>query len=161
MRVRTRDEQLLELWLTRRLMARLWRPLQQTTDRTALKSRSQSALVHPDAQDMMAQSLREESRRQADFSSSFDDSTAHRPLGELPMLVVSVDLRTHEHGQLETVFSDAQGRQVSLKLTDTVAQNVLTLMEGALEKSQWGLGAAVATAPGLEAVPAGSGRLLN
>lgn len=138
-RLRTREDQLFELWLTRRLMIRLWQPLQNTASAAALESLSSGATVMPEAREMMAQTLREKSQRSADFRSPFEESTRERPLGEAPMLVEGVDLKRQANRQVDMTLRDSQQRSITLNLGPELLSNVLTLIERALEKSEWGL----------------------
>ena len=143
LRVRTRDEQLFELWLTRRLMLRLWRPLQDTANAAALGAASKGSTILPEARDMLSQTLREQAQENADFSSPFDESAAARPLGEQPLLVAAVDLTRQGNGHVEVSLRDAASRHLSLNLSPELLSNLLSLVERALHQSEWGL---VATA---------------
>lgn len=141
LRVRTRDERLFDLWLTRRLMLRLWQPLQNIASAVALGAASKGTTILPEARDMMTQTLRDQAKRSADFSSPFDDQALQRPLGEHPLLVAAVDLRHEAKGQVVVVLRDAQQRDLSLNLTPDLLYNLLTLLEQALVLSEWGLAA--------------------
>lgn len=138
-RVRTRDDQLFEFWLTRRLMIRLWQPLQNTASSVALGGVSSGTTVLPEAREMMAQTLREKSRQSADFSSPFEESARERPLGEEPMLVAEVDLKRHSNQKVDVTLRDSKQRSVTLNLGPELLSNLLTLLERSLEKSEWGL----------------------
>lgn len=162
MRLRTRDEQLFELWLTRRLMARLWQPLHNTASVLALGSVSPGATVLPEARDMMTQTLREQSSRSADFRSPFDETARERPLGDAPMLVVAIDIKRQVDQQVDITWRDADHRNLTMTLNADLLNNVMTLLEQALAKSEWGLVAQPAAAaapaePGAATTP----RMLN
>lgn len=163
MRVRTHAGELMELWFTRRMMVRLWKPLQRTADRVSLRGASPGATVMPEAQDMMTDAMREKSRKAADFASPFDESFTTRPLGERPLLVFAVDiLETLPRAGTLLKFRDAAGREVSVEVTTELLLNLLSLLEQALLQSEWGLpvqsGSAADTAAP-ESAP--SQRLLN
>jgi hypothetical protein len=161
LRVRTRDEQLFELWLTRRLMLRLWQPLQNTAAASALGVASKGSTILPEARDMMTQALRDQAKQSADFASPFDDQSSERPLGEHPMLVAAVDLKHDGQGQVGVSLRDAQGRNLSVNLTHDLLHNLLTLVEQALAQSEWGL-VAPQSAPAAPAVEgANAPRVLN
>ena len=161
LRVRTRDERLFELWLTRRLMLRLWQPLQNTASAAALGVASKGSTILPEARDMMTQALRDQAKQSADFASPFDDQSAERPLGEHPMLVAAVDLKHDGQGLVGVSWRDAQGRDLSLNLTHDLLHNLLTLVEQALSQSEWGLIAPQGTPSAPAAEAPGTPRVLN
>ncbi|NBU49762.1 MAG: hypothetical protein EBS47_06595 [Betaproteobacteria bacterium] len=105
----------------------------------ALGVASRSSTIHPEARDMVAQSLRDQAKQSGDFQSPFDENAKERPLGEQPMLVASVDLKHHANGQVDIVWRDAQRRDLSLSLAHDLLHNLLSLMQQALQESEWGL----------------------
>lgn len=161
LRVRTRQAELFGLWLTRRMMIRLWQPLLNTAGAASLGMASRDATVLPEAQDMMRQALREKAKAGADFQSPFDEDAADRPLGDEPLLVAAVDIHRKTDGHVDLVLRDAQARKLSLSLTPDLLNNLMTLMEHALQQSEWGLGTQpagnLAQAPDAPAAP----RMLN
>lgn len=161
LRVRTRDDRLFELWLTRRLMARLWQPMQNTANAASLGMASRGATILPEARDMVTQSMRDQAKQAGDFASPFDDSAAERPLGEQPLLVAAVDLRPGASGQVTVVWRDAQQRDLSLTLTADLLHNLLSLVEQALVQSEWGLVAPPAAQAPVPSEPSPAPRLLN
>lgn len=140
LRVRSRQAELFELWLTRRMMVRLWQPLQNTAGAASLGMASRDSTVLPEAQDMMRQALREKAKAGADFQSPFDEDGADRPLGDEPLLVAAVDIHRKAEGHVDLVLRDAHARHLSLSLTPDLLNNLMTLMEHALQQSEWGLG---------------------
>ena len=161
LRVRTHDEEIFELWLTRRMMMRLWQPLMNTVTTASLNTVSRSATIMPEARDMMTQTLRESAHQKADFDSPFDGNARVRPLGDQPMLVAAVDLKHLSSGQVEVVLRDATGRSLCLSLSPDLLNNLVSLLEKALIQSEWGLLAPRSTglaAPGEGTPPA---RILN
>ena len=68
LRVRTRDDQLFQAWLTRRLMLRLWQPLGGIVTKLHLATATPHATVVPEAQAMVAQVARTQSRCRARIS---------------------------------------------------------------------------------------------
>ena len=161
LRVRTRGEQLFELWLTRRLMVRLWQPLQATATALAVGSVSSSATVLPEAREMMTQTLRERSNQSADFRSPFEETVRERPLGEEPMLVAAIDIKRQPDRQVEVVWRDSAQRQLSMNLSPDLLNNLLTLLEKALQKSEWGVVPAAAAPVATAAPSAAPPRVLN
>jgi hypothetical protein len=133
-------------------MVRLWQPLQSTAGALAVGSVSASATVLPEAREMMTQTMRERSNLAADFRSPFEETARERPLGEEPMLVSAIDIKRQPDWQVEVVWRDAAHRQLSMCLSPDLLNNLLTLLEKALQKSEWGVMPA-AQAPAAPAAP--------
>ena len=161
LRVRTRDDQLFELWLTRRMMVRLWQPLQNTASAASLGAASPAATVLPEAREMMTQALRDQARQHADFDSPFDDQATVRPLGDQPLLVAAVDMQRHTDGHVDLVWRDAAQRRLSLSLGPELLNNLLSLLESALAQSEWGLTAKAEAPPDPARSPPALPRVLN
>lgn len=162
MRLRTHEGELLELWFTRRLMARLWTPLQKSADRISLRGASTSATVLPEAQSMMAQAMREESRKAGNFSEPFDESARTRPLGDRPALIQSVTIQEGgENASVNLKFKDTQGREVGLDLAASMLHNLMSLIEQALRRTEWGLADSVALPSEDQGEAANRPRVLN
>jgi hypothetical protein len=162
MRLRTHDAQLIELWFTRRMMARLWSPLQKAADAASLRGASRDATILPEAQDMMARGLRQRSREAADFSAPFDESFASRPMGEQPMLVRAADIQDGGADKPLTLrVRDARHREIAIDLGLPLLHNFLTLMEDALGRSEWGIQGWAGGGSPPSATSEGSPRLLN
>ena len=137
-RVRTHDGQLYELWLTRRLLARLWRPLQVTASAISLNGLSSGSTVLPEAREMMSETLRQRSGQAADFKTPFEEDVRERPLGDAPMLVTAIDITALKDQQVELAWRDAAQRRLAFCVGADLLNNLLTLMERALEQSEWG-----------------------
>lgn len=157
LQVLTQDRQLLPMWLTRRLAMRLMPHLRRTTAAAAVAGASPRATVLPDAQQMLAQASREKALKSADLQTPFDAGEARRPLGDEPMLPVSIDLSTPVGSGLAMTFRSEAGQSVEIKLGRDHALVMVELIESALAKSEWGIAADSApTGP-----PAAGPTLLN
>jgi len=139
LRVRSVSGELFELWLTRRMMLRLWQPLQKTAVAASLGLASRDSMILPEAQDMMRQTLRRQAMEKAELRFAFDENARQRPLGDEPMLVAAVDIRRETIGQVELVLRDTRQRSMSLRVSPDLLSNLLSLLEEALQRSQWGL----------------------
>jgi hypothetical protein len=154
MQVRTRAGEVFAIWLTRRLVQRLWPALQQVATHLALGRVPGDALVHPEAQAMIAESVRNRPLANADFSQPFSTELAQRPLGEEPMLAAEVELqaRPQASGGLRVTVSDGQ-RRITLQLNDDLHSAMLRLLEQATAAADWGLAPPCATAGTPQAPP--------
>lgn len=159
MLVRTRDEQLFALWLTRRMVMRLWPHYRQAVVNLALNRSAPGSLAVPEAREMLAEAAREKSLEKADFKTAFDASAARPALGPEPMLPVAVDLGHDAKGAVVFAVRDTQGRTLSLNLGEDLANGLMKLVESALAGADWGLTVGAAPAP----TPAGAQapRVLN
>ena len=145
--VRTRDEQLYAIWLTRRMVIRLWPHFRQAVVNLALTRSAPGALALPEARDMLAEVARERALERADFKTEFDASGARLALGPEPMLPVAADLGQDSQGALVFSVRDAHGRTLSLNLGEDLANGLMKLVESALAGADWGLTVGVAPAP--------------
>lgn len=159
LRVRSSDDKVFAVWMTRRLCLRLWPHLsalvQQAGTAQAVAQAAPRATPTPEAAAMLAASARERTLEQADFSQPFQAASAQQPLGAEPMLAHTVALTPQAGGKLQLSISDAQQRNVQLVLDATLGTAVREMMVAALRQADWGF--ALETAPSVE--PAA--RLLN
>lgn len=143
LRVRSSDDNLFAVWMTRRLCLRLWPHLSVMVQRAgaahAVAVAAPQATPTPEAAAMLAESAREQTLAQADFSQPFQTAAAQQPLGAEPMLAHTVQLTPQAGGLLQLSISDAQQRNVQLGLDATLATAVRELMAAALRQADWGL----------------------
>lgn len=147
MQVRTRADELFAIWLTRRMLQRLWPPFQQLGARVALSRARPDAVLLPEAQAMLADAARQRSLRHADFTQQFVDARAHQPLGPQPLLATEVELQADAKGGLRMKISESQGRQITLQFNDELHAALTRLIEQALAAADWGLPLPVAAIP--------------
>ena len=152
LRLRTRDAQRVALWLTRRMVMRLWPHYRQAVAQLAVARQAPGSTAVPEAQAMLAEAARETALRRADFRTAFDDSGHDGPLGAEPMLPVAADLGPAPDGALRLAVRDTQGRQLELRLGEDLAHGLATLLEATLAKADWGL--ALPSRPATAAAPA-------
>ena len=153
LRVRSSDDNVFAVWMTRRLCLRLWPHLSSMVQRAgtvqAVALAAPRATPTPEAAAMLAASAREQTLAQADFSQPFQAAAAQQPLGPEPMLAHTVQLTPQEGGKLQLSISDAQQRNVQLVLDAALGAAVRELMAAALRQADWGFGAEAA-APSTE-----------
>ncbi len=159
LRVRSGDEQLFAVWLTRRLCLRLWPHLASLVRRAgaeqALAQTAPQSTATPEAKAMLAEAARERSLAQSDFSQPFEvAATAQQPLGPQPLLAHTVQMTPLAQGRLQVAIRDAQQRSVQLDLDASMATAVRELMVAALRQADWGF---ALDAPAAETAP----RMLN
>jgi hypothetical protein len=139
MQVRTRDDQLFGLWLTRRMVMRMWPPVRQLMTAIAVDRSAPGAMAVPEAREMLAQAARERALKSTDFKTQFNPAATKLPLGAEPMLPAAIDLRKAPRGAIVLAIRDAQGRSLELQLGEDLANGWMKLIENALAQSDWGI----------------------
>jgi hypothetical protein len=139
--VRTRSGEIYAVWLTRRMVARLWPPFQQMVTRGAVAQvATPDATVMPEAREMLAQAARERPLPTADFKTRFDPKPVAQPLGPEPLLPSAIDMAPGNGGKgLAIKLREPNGRSVELRLGDDLSTALLRLIEKAVAASDWGL----------------------
>lgn len=152
--VRTRGGELFSVWLTRRMVVRLWPPFQQLVTAVDIATQvAPTAHVMPEAREMLAQVARERPLPHADFKTPFNPQPAAEPLGAEPLLPTTIDLGHGDHGKgLAIRLREPQGRSLELRLTDDLATALMRLLDKAVAASEWGI-SVPSTAPVAPAVP--------
>lgn len=147
--VRTRGGELFSVWLTRRMVQRLWPPFSQLVTSAAMATQvAPTTTVLPEAREMLAQAARERPLPSADFKTPFNAEPAAEPLGAEPLLPSTIDLGHGDGGKgLAIRVREANGRSLELRLNDDLATALMRLLDKALQASDWGLVAAPAAAP--------------
>ena len=139
--VRTAGGELYALWLTRRMLRKLWQPLSRLVLQAGISQVAPHAVVLPEAQAMMAQAARNRPLPQADFSKPFDATPAAMPQGPEPLLPTEIDLGPGPTGAgLALAAREPGGRRLALQLTADLATGLQRLLEQALQDADWGFG---------------------
>ena len=158
LRVRTRDDQLFQAWLTRRLMLRLWQPFGGIVTKLHLATATPNAHVMPEARAMVQQAARTQALQGADFKTPFEPKVREQPLGEEPMLVAEVQITQLPQQRLKLVLLDEQRRHLTLQINAQLVTGLQQLLLHALRQADWGL---VLDELPAEAAPATEPRVLN
>lgn len=153
MQVRTRASEVFAVWLTRRMMQRFWPTFHRVATQMPVAGKSPGALLAPEAQAMLAESALQRPLAGADFNQPFGSPEDRQPMGAEPMLASEIQLQSDPKQGLRLALSDAQGRHLTLQLSEDMVTALLRLVEKALADADWGLAApaiaAADTAPGL------------
>lgn len=153
--LRTRDGEVVAVWLTRRMLKGLWPPLSNLVTQTGVAKMAPNATVLPEAREMMAQAARTRPLANGDFGAPFDSQGAAQPLGAEPMLPHAIDLGMAA-GQQGVVMAvrEPSRQQINLQLSSDLATAFMRLLEHAIAEADWGLGPAPAAAPAQPGGPA-------
>ena len=147
--LRTFGGELFAVWLTRRMLQRLWPPFQAMVTQASIAQVAPGATVLPEAREMLAAAARERALPAADFDQPFDATPAAQPLGSEPLLVTAIDLTPGSPGTgLAMRVREGSGRSLELRLSDDLATALVRLLDKALAAADWGIGPpASASAP--------------
>ncbi len=145
-RFNTNEGEELRLWLTRRMVSRVWEPLREAvghleSKKTPLPDSSEST------RRMLTDLRRAEVLQQSDFATPFKDESVKLPLGSEPLVVTQMNLSVQDHKHLQIGFEErlpqqeeARGFQVAME--STMLHGFVHLLAAALTKSQWKLASA-------------------
>lgn len=166
MQLRTTEAEVYAVWLTRRMVQRLYPPFRQAVAQASVARATPLALPVPDARQMLEQAALQRTLQGADFAQPFASADAVHPLGPEPLLPDAADLRPGADGQLTLAVREPRGRRVEIALNAELASALLRLLDNALVAAEWGLPAgdpAPGVSPAAPEAPAGPGpgRLLN
>ena len=146
MQIRTRAGEMFSIWLTRRMVSRLWPPFLEVVATAPLARQVPEATVLPEAREMLSQAARERPLPQADFETPFDRLPQAEPLGPEPLLPSAMNLARAPQGGVVLRMRETRGRHLDIRLGDDLATALLRLIEKALGSTDWGLSSATATA---------------
>jgi hypothetical protein len=164
--MRTATAEVYSVWLTRRMLSRLYGPFRRVVTLINIAKTTPQALAVPEAREMLEKAALERPLANADFGKPFVSNDASYPLGPEPLLPDAVDLRQDKGGQTVMVFREPRGRRIEVALSHELSAALLRLIDSALATAQWDLPAsgteaeksAPAEATGDAPAP---GRLLN
>jgi len=143
LRVNTSDRKEFRLWLTRRMVARLWPVL-----RAALES-DELVQSQPDrvARDTVLSFQQDKALAQADFQSAFREKAEELPFGEAPVLVSKVQLSPTPQGGRLLRLAPTRGPSVQIGLNPFMLHSFCGLLVQAVAQTDWGLGLKLVQAP--------------
>ena len=142
-RFNTSAEEELRLWLTRRMLSRVWEPLQEAV--AQLESRKTPLTDSSEASRRMLTELRRaEVLQQSDFATPFKDESAKLPLGSEPLTVTQMNMSVQDPGHLQIGFEERlplqqEGRGFQVAMESAMLHGFVHLLEAALLKAEWNL----------------------
>ena len=149
-RLNTHSGEELRLWLTRRMICRLFPHMVQAS---ALPGAALPQLASHDGADdrALTQFRKQEVLQQADFQTPFDNGAAVLPIGSEPLLATTVHITPQDSGAMRLAFEEnAPGtpanRRIEVMLEPALLHGFMHLLEQALKAAEWG----IMLAPGQE-----------
>jgi hypothetical protein len=132
----------IQLWLTRRLVKRIWPVLLQM----AQAKPDIQAQPDPEVRKALLGMQHEKALQEVKFSKAAPtEPQREHPLGNAPILVSKVRARRNEKNQTLLSLQPAQGNGVDLALGDTLLHGLMKLMQDTVVKAEWDLALAVPT----------------
>lgn len=140
-RFNTSEGDELRLWLTRRMVARIFEPLNDAVGHLEARKTQlpdSSAITRR----MLADLRRAEVLTQSDFSTPYKSRSAKLPLGTKPMLVTQLSMSVQDNRQLKIAFEErlpqhSEVRGVQVEMESQMVHGFMHLLESAVSKAQW------------------------
>ena len=135
----------LRLWLTRRMLARSLEPLQDSLGHLeARKTRLGDS--DPATRRMLADLKRAEVVQKSDFATPYKAKAEKLPLGSKPLVVTQMSLTVQDDRQIQIAFEErlpqqGEPRGFQVAMDSPMLHGFMHLLETALAKAQWNLGA--------------------
>jgi len=138
-RFNTTDDQEFSFWLTRFVVKNLIQGAQQLAVKTLEKE-------HPPQVAQALQAFQQQAvAQQANFQETYQAPT-QKPLGDQPVLVTGLVI--NQNGEQTSVqFQLITQKNVTVQMTPSVMQVMLTLLNKLQETAQWGVGFEASSAP--------------
>jgi hypothetical protein len=135
MHVSTASSEEALLWITRRCVLRLWELLVgyvQSNPQIAARA------ADPIVQRTLLEFEHEKALSQATFSKAYENVPRAHPLGDTPLLVSRLQRRPAEGGRMVLGLLPAEGQGIFLTLDITLLHGLMSLLQRAVEKAEWG-----------------------
>lgn len=163
LQLRTTEAEVYAVWLTRRMVQRLYPPFRKAVAQASVARATPQALPVPEARQMLEQAALQRPLQGADFAQPFASTDASHPLGPEPLLPDAADLRPGADGQLTLAVREPRGRRIEIALNAELATALLRLLDNAIVVAEWGLPAIGAPGDAAPGEPAGAApvRLLS
>lgn len=139
----TEDQQEWRLWLTRRLVKLLWPALLKALGRNPLVA----AQADTGAKATVMDFQRQKALQQADFKTPYQEGAKAFPLGEDPILVTKLQIRSSKAGGWVLRLSPGEGPGLEMAADETLLHALCAMLAKAIEKSDWSLDLGAGPAP--------------
>jgi hypothetical protein len=135
LRLATDNDSEVALWLTRRMVRRMWPALM----RIALAAPEIVVQPDPEVRRALLGFQHEKAIRQSDFSKPYQETPRERPLGESPLLVTRIQPRRDSRGRHVLGLLPAVGQGVHVTLDDNLLHGLVKLIQNAVARADWDL----------------------
>ncbi|MEM9281641.1 MAG: hypothetical protein AAGA96_07445 [Verrucomicrobiota bacterium] len=140
LRLNTKSRQEFRFWMTRRYAALLWNALIKVIDEAA-KSPGKPSVA--EIQDPLVKTAEQEVKHQevvsqSDFKTEYQEST-YLPLGEEPVLLFGIGLKSNEEGQPVLGMHPENGQGIEMVLNEQIVHSLCKLLADTTKKADWRL----------------------
>ena len=141
-RVSTREKTEYRVWLTRRLVRKIWGvAVQSFAAEPDVMDQSR-----PQVKDALLSMQHQEAVQGADFSQKHEKPVKAAPETEQPLLAINAELGRTEQGTIRLSFVTAGGKSINLNLNDEMLHAVCHILQQAADKAGWDLKLAIGDA---------------
>lgn len=140
-RLSTQNKYEYRFWFTRRYVKILWKALL-----TMLQNSGLPDYGTQQANDAVLSFQHEQIVQGADFEKRFEDNDMHYPLGENPVLVSRVRIKTREDGMQLLCMHPEQGQGIELSMDNSLLHSFCKLLTDAQRSTEWDLDLNIAAA---------------
>ena len=156
LRISTQARQEFRFWLTRRFVKLLWPVLMRLLEsheqvRSQSDSHAKKAVLSFQHQSALDQS---------DFSTAYREQGLQRPLGEAPVLLAKIQVKSGSGGNQILCLHPLEGQGVELALTQVLLHSLCKLVADTVRTARWDLCVEV-TEPSPQDAPQPGERRLN
>ena len=144
-RVTTRDKHEYRVWLTRRLVKKLW----GIAVRSFEAEPEVQAQVQPRVKNAVLSMKHQQAVESSDFTTKREAEVKPAPHMEEPLLATSVRVTRRDKGSVQVVFLTTEGRAVNLNLNEEMLHAVCHILQGAADRAGWDLQLSVGDAAAL------------
>ncbi len=149
-RVATREKREYRVWLTRRLVKKLW----GIAVRSFEAEPDVQAQVQPRVKNAVLSMKHQQAVESSDFATKREADTKPAQNMEEPLLATSVRVTHDDKGSVQVVFLTTEGRAVNLNLNEEMLHAVCHILQGAADRAGWDLQLSVGDAAALMRVDA-------
>lgn len=144
-RVATREKREYRVWLTRRLVKKLW----GIAVRSFEAEPEVQAQVQPRVKNAVLSMKHQQAVESSDFKTRREADTKPAQDMEEPLLATSVRVTRDDTGNVQLSFLTTEGRAVNLNLNEEMLHAVCHILQGAADRAGWDLQLSVGDAAAL------------
>ena len=133
LRMNTADASSFQFWVTRRYLKILWPVLLEMLKKDAQIAAQQSELAKKEVLSFQHQ----EAAKKMDYSREFESTAQQQPLGDEPILLAKVSIKTNREGGQTLCMHPDQGQGIELTLNQTLLHSICKLLQDTVAKAEW------------------------
>ncbi|NEX59869.1 hypothetical protein [Noviherbaspirillum galbum] len=126
-------------WFTRRLVQRLWPAMNDLLQTKVTLESPQAAHAKSEIVSMEREVMLTEMRAAGSFNQPYEEKAVAYPMGEVPMLVHTVNFKADPNQPIELALQDAAGRSIALNLAPALFHAFSELLRDGVKTAEWNL----------------------